>query len=141
MTPESRQQLKNLLVNQVKYEQFPHTSPAGDLLIGFSRDLVSRGILLAEALQLLDNDISYYHQRFSHLLHFFDEMTEPRQIALIALCIPEGIKWILNFSEFMLELESMNYERAASVLLKSEWADNNPDRASCIANIVRSSTT
>jgi lysozyme len=137
MTPEARQRLRQLLVDRIKYEQHPYTSPAGFLSIGFGRNLEKKGCTLTESLNMLDIDAYDHYHDLSHHLKFFTRMSENRQIALIDLCMPDGVRWVLNFNEMMLELEGMNYERAANALLKSTWAESNGERATRIANIIR----
>ena len=137
MTPEGRQKLKNLLVNHESYKQFPYTDSTNHLTIGIGRNLNDRGISTTEALYLLDDDILYFFSKLNHYLNFFTKLTESRQIALVDMCFNLGIQGLLQFKEMMLALESDDFERAAMEMLNSKWAEQVGERATCLANIIR----
>lgn len=67
MTPESRQKLKNMLVQDESYRQFPYTDTTGHLTVGIGRNISQRGISTTEASQLLDNDIIYFSAKLDHI--------------------------------------------------------------------------
>lgn len=137
MTQEGKQRLKALLSVHESYRQFPYSDTTGHLTVGIGRNLSDRGISVTEASYLLDDDIIYFYGKLSHLLNFFNRLNENRQIALVDMAFNLGIQGILNFREMMLALESGDYERAADEMLKSRWADQTGERATCLANIMR----
>ena len=137
MTPDARTKLKTLLVQHEYYRQFIYTNNNGSISIGFGRNLTERGISINEAFYLLDDDISYFNNKLNHYLHFFGHITENRQIALIDMCFDLGILGLLNFKKMIAALEIYNYELAAHELLDSELARKHPERAACIANIIK----
>jgi len=136
MNQESRQKLKGLLTHDESYRQFPYTDTTGHLTIGIGRNLVDRGISLTEALYLLDDDISYFHNKLSYYLPFFSSLNEARQIALVNMCFTLGIQGFLNFTQTILALEAADYERAASEMLDSKWAIQIGERANRLALII-----
>lgn len=137
MTPEGRQKLKNLLVTHESYKQFPYTDSTNHLTIGIGRNLNDRGISTTEAIYLLDDDILYFFSKLNHYINFFTKLSEPRQIVLVDMCFNLGIQGLLQFKEMMLALESNDYERASVEMLNSKWADQVGERATCLANIIR----
>ena len=137
MTPEARQKLKGLLVQHESYRQFPYSDTTGHLTVGIGRNLSDRGISTTEAVYLLDDDISYFTSKLNHFLPFFVKLDENRQIALLDMCFNLGIQGFLNFTQMIVALESGNYELAAKEMLDSKWAQQVGERATLLANIVR----
>lgn len=137
MTPEAKQKLKALLVQHEAYKQFPYADTTGHLTVGIGRNLSDRGISTTEAFYLLDDDILYFTSKLNHYLNFFAKLSENRQIALIDMCFNIGIQGFLNFKEMILALESHDYERASYEMLNSKWAQQVGERATKLAEIMR----
>lgn len=137
MTPEGKQKLKHLLVSHESFRQFPYTDITGHLTVGIGRNLSDRGISTTEAFYLLDDDILYFSSKLAHFLSFFHDLSENRQIALIDMCFNLGVQGFLNFKEMIAALESHDYDRAADEMLNSKWHDQVGERATCLANIIR----
>ena len=137
MTPESRQKLRALLTANEGCKLFPYTDTTGNLSIGVGRCLTTRGISQVEAFYLLDDDISYFYNKLSMYCDFFVKLDENRQIALIDMAFNLGLQGFLNFKEMIAALESGNYEQAAKDMMNSRWAEQVQDRATCLANIIR----
>lgn len=137
MTPEGKAKLKGLLTRHESYRQFPYTDNTGHLTCGIGRNLSDRGISPTEAFYLLDDDIIYFYSKLSHFLNFFYKLSENRQIALIDLCFNVGVQGFLNFKNMILALEAFDYERAAKEMLDSKWAEQVGERATCLADIIR----
>ncbi len=137
MTPEARQKLKALLVQHESYRQFPYTDTTGHLTVGIGRNLSDRGISTTEAFYLLDDDILYFTAKLQHFLPFYFQLNEARQIALCDMCFNLGVQGLLNFKNMILALESHDYERAAQEMLNSKWAEQVGERATTLANIIK----
>lgn len=137
MTPDGRQKLKALLTRHESYKQFPYSDTTGHLTIGIGRNLTDHGVSLTEASFMLDEDIAYFTGKLSQYLGFFTKLTENRQIALVDMCFNLGMQGFLNFRQMILALEAHDYERAANEMLDSKWAEQVGERASCLANIIR----
>jgi len=138
MTPDGKTKLKQLLVQHESYKQFPYSDITGHITVGIGRNLSDRGISTTEAFYLLDDDILYFSSKLNHFLSCFANLDESRQIALIDMCFNLGIQGFLNFKEMIAALEAGNYEDAAKEMLNSKWAEQVQDRATCLANIIRS---
>jgi lysozyme len=137
MTPEGKQKLKALLVQHESFKQFPYYDITGHLTIGIGRNLSDRGISTIEAFYLLDDDIIYFSSKLNHYLSFFSILDENRQIALIDICFNLGVQGFLGFKETIAALEKGDYEEAAKEMLNSKWAQQVGERATCLANIIR----
>jgi len=138
MTPEAKIRLKGLLVAHETYKQFPYADSTGHLSIGIGRNLTDRGISTTEALQLLDDDIIYFNSKLAHHLNCFSNLNESRQIALIDMAFNLGIQGFLGFHNMISALEKGNYEDAATEMLESKWAQQVGERATTLANIIKS---
>lgn len=137
MTPEARTKLKQLLVQHESYRQFPYSDTTGHITVGIGRNLSDRGISTTEAFYLLDDDIIYFYGKLSHFLPWFIKLSENRQIALVDMCFNLGIQGFLNFHETIAALESGDYEKASDNMLLSLWAKQVGERATTLANIIR----
>jgi lysozyme len=137
MDLESRQKLKKLLTEHESYKQFAYSDTTGHMTIGIGRNLTDRGISVPEAIYLLDEDITYFYTKLSQFLLFFRRLDDNRQIALIDMCFNLGVQGFLNFNNMILALEAEDYERAAQEMLDSKWAEQVPERAHQLADIVR----
>jgi lysozyme len=137
MTPDSKQKLKHLLVSHENYKQFPYTDTTGHLTIAIGRNLTDRGISTTEAFYLLDEDILYFYAKLMHFVPCFIQLSENRQIALIDMAFNLGVQGFLNFKQMLSALEMHDYERAADEMLQSKWAEQVGERATCLANIMR----
>lgn len=137
MTPEGKQKLKALLVQHESYKQFVYTDSTGHLTVGIGRNLSDRGVSTTEAFYLLDDDILYFTGKLNHFLPFFTKLSESRQIALVDMCFNLGIQGLLNFGKMISALEHGDYEDAAREMLDSKWAQQVGERATTLANIMR----
>ena len=137
MSPESKQKLRQLLISHESYKQFPYTDTTGHLTIGIGRNLSDRGISTTEAMQLLDSDIHYFSMKLNHFLNFFHDLNDNRQIALIDMCFNLGVQGFLAFKNMILALEAHDYERAAQEMINSKWAEQVGDRATQLAQIIK----
>ena len=137
MNPDAKQKLRQLLTSHEKYVQFPYVDSTNHLTIGIGRNLSDRGISTSEALYLLDDDILYFTNKLTHFLHCFATLSENRQIALIDMCFNLGVQGFMHFTQMIAALESHDYERAATEMINSKWAEQVGQRATTLANIVR----
>jgi lysozyme len=137
MTPEARQKLKGLLTQHESYRQFPYSDTTGHITVGIGRNLTDRGISTTEAFYLLDDDITYFFNKLNHFLPWFIKLNENRQIALVDMCFNVGVQGFLNFRKMLLALEGGDYALAADEMLDSEWRQQVGERATRLANIIR----
>lgn len=137
MTPESRMKLRNLLIQQENFSQFVYTDITGHFTIGYGRNLTTRGVSNSEALYLLDDDIAYFYAKLSHMVKFFDDLDDVRQIVLVDMCFNLGVQGLLGFTQMLSALEEKDYARAAEEMLKSKAAELCPDRYERLAVIMR----
>lgn len=137
MTENGKRMLKNLLIAHEGFSAVPYLDPVGKLTIGYGRNLSDRGISAKEALYLLDEDISIFHNKLAAHLCCFECLNEARQIALISMCFNLGLHAFLKFKKMIAALEIHDYALAAHEILNSKWSQQVGKRAEDLAKIIR----
>jgi len=137
MTPDAKRKLRNLLLLEEGYKGDVYTDTTGNLTIGIGRNLSDRGISMDEALVLLDNDIAYFSGRLSHMLPFFDDLSDARKIALVSLCFNLGVQGFMGFKKMSEAVSAGNYALAAHEILASKAAIQLPTRYQRLSTMMR----
>jgi lysozyme len=137
MTPDNRKKLRDLIVGSETYKQFPYTDTTGHLTIGIGRNLDDRGVSLNEALEMLDNDITYFANRLNHNLDFFTQLSDVRRMVLISMCFNLGVVGLLNFKKMLAALASGDYETAANEIVDSKAHNQTGERYDRLADMMR----
>jgi lysozyme len=138
MNPETRQKLKNLLVQHESYRQFPYSDTTGHLTIGIGRNLSDRGVSTNEALSLLDDDIFYFTTKLAHIVPCFNRLDDNRKIVLVDMCFNLGVNGFLGFKSMLDALERDDYNAAADAIVDSKAAEQCGERYQQLAFIMRS---
>lgn len=136
MGPENRKKLRDLLIGDEGFSQFPYEDTTGHLTIGFGRNLTDRGISHHEALAMLDNDIDYFHDKLVYLLPFFEELNDVRKIVLIDMCFNLGVHGLMGFERMLQALADKKYGLAAMEMMDSTWAMQVKGRSQRLANMM-----
>lgn len=137
MTPELRQKLKSLLIDDEKYRQFLYPDTTGHQTIGIGRNLSARGISLTESLMLLDDDILYFSSKLASSLTIFNSLEDVRKIVLINMCFNLGFNGLLEFHKMLEHLKNGDYESASLEILQSKAASQCPYRYQRLAHIMK----
>jgi lysozyme len=114
--------LKNMLVQEEGYSQFIYQDTQGIWTAGIGRNMQRRGLSMAEALYLLENDINYFTEQLDKKIPFFKMLDDVRQIVLIDMAFNLGINSLLNFKKMINALNNADYASAAREMLDSKWA-------------------
>lgn len=117
----------------------PYTDTLGNITIGYGRNLTGKGISNAEAAELLNTDIQdaiYACEAKSWWKSV--SANDARARALIEICFNIGLGSLLAFHEALSSLSSGNYEAAAQNFLDSKWAAQVGQRATVLAEMIRS---
>ena len=139
MTPEGRQLLKKMLLKDEEYRQYPYVDSRGNLTIAIGQNISHSGdgISMPAALFILGEKMDETQNKLSHYFSWFSKMAELRQIALINMAFNLGFEGFLKFHNMLLALESSDFERASQEMLNSKWREQVGERATCLANIIR----
>jgi len=138
--PETRAKLKELLIQDEGFRQFPYKDSVGKLTIGIGRNIEDRGISQDEAEYLLNNDINHCLNDLEVSLPFFKDLDEPRKIVLLNMCFNVGIPTLMQFRKMRDAIEKHDYAEASKQMLDSTWAKQVGHRADRLAYIMEVGT-
>lgn len=133
----NRQRLAGQLLVDEGLRLTPYRCPAGKLTIGVGRNLEDRGITQAEALLLLENDISAFWGQLCVRLPWLLQAPEPVQEAVVNMAFNLGLAGLLGFKTTLGLMQGGSYAEAAEEMLASRWAGQVGERARRLAAQVR----
>ena len=110
--------------------------PAGRWTIGFGRNLEARGISIAEAELMIENDVEYFYQRLERFPAFM-KCNETRKAVLIDMAFNMGMSGIRKFKMMWAAISLENWQGASIEILRSNYAAQVPGRAKRNAEIMR----
>ena len=122
-----------------KHEGFsskPYKCTAGKITIGYGRNLEDNGISEEEAEELLKGDIN---KVYSQLINYqwFAELDKVRSGVIVNMTFNLGLRGMLKFIKMINALSLKDYELAAKEMLNSKWARQVGDRATELAEQMR----
>ena len=130
----------------------PYKCTAGKLTIGVGRCVETNpftteelkaigdwqhGITKNAAIMLLKNDIEKCKMQLTSKIPFYCGLDKERQYALLDMCFQMGINGLLKFKNMLKALKNREYNRAAYECLNSSYAEQTPNRAKRIANLIK----
>ena len=133
-------------MNNIYYKQLqmheglrlkPYRCTAGKLTIGYGRNLEDRGLTVAEAEHLLQQDVISHKYSLQCKLPWFKNLSYPRQWVLIDMCHQLGISGLLKFKNTLEYIKNGEYDKAADEMLDSEWYSQTPKRAKRLSDQMR----
>tara|TARA_E500000305_G_C3920560_1_gene187893 strand:- start:178 stop:504 length:327 start_codon:yes stop_codon:yes gene_type:complete len=101
------------------------------------RNIEDRGITHETAMQMLDEDIDICINELQQTVSYWDELPERVQEGLINLCFNMGIKRLMAFKKTFGFLRVGMYDKAATELLDSRYANQVGQRAIEVADMIR----
>lgn len=110
----------------------------GVLTIGVGRNLEDKGLSLAEAELMLDNDITEFTAAVLAALPWTARLDEVRRAALINLAFNLGVRGLLGFQKALVAIEAGDWFTAAAHMMDSRWAKQVGIRAERLAEQMRS---
>lgn len=116
---------------------FPYVDTVGKTTIGVGRNLTDVGISSDEIDLLLNNDISRAEAALASSLPWTASLDDARRGALTNMVFNMGIGGVLEFTNMLAAFQSANWEAAATAMLDSRWAGQVGDRATRLAEQVR----
>lgn len=137
MSPDFKSKLRNVLLQQSEYRQFPYINKAGHITIGVDRNLSTRGITLTESLNFLDDDICFFATKLAFYVPDFNELDEVRRMALISMAIYLGMQDFLDFKGMITAIDHKDFEAAAHEILESKAASQDIRRFQQLAFMMK----
>lgn len=128
--------LKEQLIRDEGRRLKPYRDTLNILTIGVGRNLDDVGLFPDEVDLMLENDIRIRRNSLSRF-DWFTALDEARQGVVINMSFM-GIPRLLAFYKMIAALEVQDYERAADEMLDSKWRRQVGDRATRLAQQMRS---
>jgi len=134
----------NKATDQIKQDEglvlHVYDDSLGYCTIGYGR-LVDRrkggGISEDEALYLLKNDVDARLNVLENAIDFFARLDDARKGVLLNMSFQLGIAGLLKFKSTLAYIEMGEFENASVNMMKSLWAKQTPNRASRLAEQMR----
>lgn len=114
----------------------PYRCPAGKLTLGYGRNIQDVGISVTTATQMLDEDIDAA-LRDLRTFPWFSRLNGVRQRALVNMRFNLGPQRFRSFKAMIAALDTNNYERAATEMALSRWAEQTGARAGRLVRMMR----
>jgi len=117
--------MSNLLEQLVRHEGIrlkPYRCTAGKLTIGVGRNLDDVGISKAEAMMLLETDVTTAMRECINAWPWFSFLTDTRQDVLVNMVFNMGVTRVKKFKLMLKALEHNEFKEAAVQMLDSAWA-------------------
>lgn len=134
------QKLKQELQNEENFVRHAYQCSQGYWTIGYGRLIDKRrggGISQQEAEYLLENDIREKLNGLRKTLPWFDDLSDARQRALLNMAFQMGVEELLNFKNTLTLMRQGQFEQASKEALKSAWAEQTPQRAARVTEMIR----
>lgn len=113
----------------------PYLCPAGKTTIGVGRNLDDVGITEAEAMTLLDDDISRVKAQIAQALPELQGNNVQRAVG--NMIFQMGLNGVLKFKKMLAALQVKDYATARREALDSAWAKQTPQRAKRVTDLMK----
>jgi len=115
------EEIKRQIVEHEGLQLKVYQCPAGRWTIGAGRNLEDKGISEAEAMMLLENDISECVDDLKQIFPEFDELAEARGRALVDMRFNLGPNRFRKFQKMIAAISERDFGRAADEMVDSRW--------------------
>lgn len=134
----NRTVLRNQLVVHEGLRLKAYADSVGKTTIGVGRNLDDKGISGAEAMHLLDNDITdVWKECSARLASFgFGALNDARQHVLLDMVFNLGIGGVLKFKHMLAAVAAQDFASAAKEMRASKWAEQVGERAQTLARMM-----
>jgi len=136
MQPEIRLKLRESLIKDEEYTNFPYVDVVGKITIGAGYNLTDRGLPDRYLLELLNEDMDFHYKKLNECYVWFASLTDNRKVSLLNMCYNLGWRKFLSFNKMLSAISKRDYELAAREMLDSRWAQQVGDRAIRLANLM-----
>lgn len=137
--------MKNELTKQLKGDEdvrkHVYKDHLGFFTIGVGRLVDERkpgsGLRPSEMDFMLQNDIDERIEALTRRLPWFQNLDDARRGVLLNMSFQMGVDGLMGFKNTLAMVESGDYMGAARNMLQSKWANQTPERASRLADQMR----
>ena len=118
------------------YREFMYQCSAGKSTIGIGLNLEA-GIPHDEALILLTMRLEKIHANLSIAYSWFAGLNEQQKVAIVDMAYQLGLAGLANFKLSLALMAQYRFEDAALEFLDSKWAEQTPERAKRVTDLIR----
>lgn len=115
----------------------PYRDTVGKLTIGIGRNLDDRGITMAEAVAMCENDIDAVCNELDREFPWWKQMSDARQVVFANMMFNLGLARFKGFKGMLARAKEGRYNEAADEMLDSKWAKQVGMRAARLALMMR----
>ena len=115
----------------------PYRDSVGKLTIGIGRNLDDKGISLAEAQMLLQDDIRDVQAELQRSLPWVYQLDDARRGVLENMAFNMGVGKLMGFHDTLSFIQRGMWEQAANAMMQSLWAKQVGARALRLAEQMR----
>ena len=125
--------IKSMLMRDEGLRLKPYPDSVGKMTIGYGRNLDDRGVSVAEADFMLDNDITAATADVLRTIPWSMSLDEVRRSVLVNMTVNMGVGGVLGFRRMLAAAERGDWATAAKEMLDSKWATQVGPRAHRLA--------
>ena len=119
------------------FRPFPYKCPAGQVTIGYGRNLSTRGLSEREADLMLRNDVNEAILDLNRVLPEWRVILSPaRQRAIINMMFNLGATRFASFKKMIQAIKEERFDKASYEMLDSKWARQVGARADRLAKMM-----
>lgn len=137
MSNELISNLQRLLILHEGKKLKPYVDTVGKITIGVGRNLTDRGISEGECALLLSNDIDIVMKQFNNNFPNWKQFDDVRKLVILDMLFNLGLNRFLGFKNMIDALNTKDFNKAASEMLNSRWAEQVGDRAKRLSIMMR----
>jgi lysozyme len=115
----------------------PYTDTVGKITIGVGRNLTDVGISQNEAMAMLRSDQKSAENGVLHRWQWSRNLDDRRLAVMVNMAFNMGIEGLAEFQRMLAAVEAGDYDIAAMEMLDSVWATQVGDRATRLAEQMR----
>ena len=104
--------------------------------VGIGRNLVDVGISADEARAMLKADVDRAEKALDRIAPWWRNLSDNRQRVLLNMAFNLGETRLANFKKMLAALSAGEFDRAASEMTASRWAEQVGDRAKRLATLM-----
>lgn len=134
---ERNQMIEKLLLMHEGESLMPYLCTAGRLTVGVGRNIQDNGITLSESRLMLLNDIARCEKEAEQFF-FWGRIGEVREAVVLDMLFNLGLTRFRQFKKMTAALDRAKYDLAADEMLDSRWAQQVGQRATRLAEMMRS---
>lgn len=137
MTSADYLALRDQLIQHEGIRLHVYQDSRGIETIGVGRNLRNKGISYAEAMMLLDHDITDFDRALEQALPWSEGLDAIRKRVLLDMAFNVGVEGLLTFKQFLASVKTGDYVVASQDMLESAWARQVGRRAVTLSQMMK----